>query len=153
MNPHASDGDAQLMDLVRRHRMTWESHPELAVSNGDVRPIGFTVELHAVHDHPVHPPSPGCPECAPVREALLRICKAVLPKGEHASWYEVHVGGAFEMEPRRAGAPELVARIEILHQGTVNRPPDECERACLAEIKASLTRLGVQQGRWTKPRN
>jgi hypothetical protein len=129
--------------------MTWESRPELAASGDTVAPIGFRVEVTAVHEHPAHPPSPGCPECIPVTEALKRVCFAVLPRGEHASWYDVHVSAGLDMDPRRRGAPELTASVEILHRGEVNRPPDECERACLAEIRARLTALGVRHGSWT----
>jgi hypothetical protein len=118
------------------------------VWDGELAPIGFTVELSAVHDHPAHPPSPSCSECAPVRAALHRICLAVLPRGERASWFDVHVGSALESDPRHGGWPELTATIEILHRGSVNRPPDECERACLAEIRNRLDQLGAQHGRW-----
>jgi hypothetical protein len=144
----SDESDAQLRELVRRHRVTWESCRELAVCDGELAAVGFTIELLAVHDQPAHPPSPGCPECTPVREALQRICSAVLPRGEHASWYDVHVGTGLEMDPHRDGRTELSATIEVLHRGTVNRPPDECERACLAEIKSRLAQLGVQHGRW-----
>jgi hypothetical protein len=123
--------------------MTFETRRDLADIDGITEPIGFVVELTAVHDHPAHPPSPGCAECAPVMAALRRVCLAALPRGEHASWYDVHVGGAFSMDPRRRGLPELSATIEVLHCGRVNRPPDECERACLAEIRARLLQLGV----------
>jgi hypothetical protein len=129
--------------------MTWESHQELAVSGDTLAPIGFRIEVTAVHDHPAHPPSPGCRECAPVREALNRVCFAVLPRGEHASWYDVHVGARLDMDPHRRGAPELTADIEILHRGDVNRPPDDCERTCLAEMRGRLTALGVRHGTWT----
>ncbi len=143
------DDQAELREIVRRHRMTWESRPELAASGDSLMPIGFRVELTAVHDHPAHPPSPGCPECMPVMDALHRVSLAVLPRGEHASWYDVHVGTGFEMDSRRRGLPQLTASIEILHRGEVNRPPDECERACLAEIRGRLAALGVRQGTWT----
>jgi hypothetical protein len=85
-----------------------------------------------------------------VSAALHRICLAVLPKGEHASWYDVHVEGSLTFDSRRGGSPVVSAKISILHRGTVNRPPDECERACLAEIRANLVQLGVQQGRWVE---
>jgi hypothetical protein len=142
----------KLRDLVRRHRVTWESRPELADCNGELMPIGFTVELSAIHDHPAHPPFPGCPECAPVRTALRRICMSVLPRGDHASWYDVHVGTAFESDPRRGEFPQLSATIEILHCGTVNRPSDDCERACFDEIQGRLIELGAQHGTWVETR-
>jgi hypothetical protein len=149
---YPDDSDLHLRALVHRHHITWESRPELADCDGELTPIGFTVELSAVDDHPEHPPSPGCSECAPVREALHRICLAVLPRGEHASWYDVHVGSALESDPRHGGRPELSATIEILHRGTVNRPSDECERACLAEIKTRLAQLGAQHEQWVEAR-
>lgn len=139
--------EPELRELVRRYRMTFETHQELADVAGAAAPIGFVVELSAVHDHPAHPPSPGCAECAPVTAALRRVCLAVLPRGDHASWYDVHVGSAFAMDRGRHGAPELAASIEILHRGAVNRPPDDCERACLSEIRARLVELGVASRR------
>jgi hypothetical protein len=150
MTANYPESDLQLRELVRRHHVTWDSRPEFAVCGGELTPIGFVIELSAVHDHPAHPPSPGCSECAPVRAALHRICLAVLPRGEHASWYDVHVGSALESDPRHGGGPELTATIEILHRGTVNRPPDECERTCLAEMRNRLAQLGAQQGHWVE---
>jgi hypothetical protein len=137
--------DLELRELVRRHHVTWESRAELAVRDDELAPIGFVVELSGIHDHPAHPPSPGCPECEPVKAALHRICLAVLPQGEHASWYDVHVRSGLEADS--SGPWKVSATIEILHRGTVNRPPDDCERACLAEISGKLARLGAHRGR------
>ncbi len=142
------DGDVELRALVHRHRIIWESRPELAVVKGALAPIGFVVTLTAVHDHPAHPPSPGCPECTPVRAALERIAHAVLPRGEHASQYEVHVANALESDPSHGRRTEISATITILHRGIIDQPPDDCERECLSELRARLKALGAQEGHW-----
>jgi hypothetical protein len=144
--------DGELRELVRRYRMVWGSHPELAVRDRALVPIGFDVELSATYDHPAHPPMPGCPECAPVLEALRRVAYAALPRGEHASWYEVHVSNAMGFDPRHGRRPELTATIAIMHRGDVSGgPPDDCQRACLDETRARLVALGAQEGRWAEP--
>ncbi len=141
--------ELELQELVRRYRVTWEARPELAVQGGALVPIGFVVQLSATHDHPVHRPSPGCPECAPLVDALKRIAHAVLPRGEHASWYDVHVSaGVIQYDPAHGNRPEVSATISILHRGQITRPPDECERACLKEIRTRLTAIGAREGRW-----
>jgi hypothetical protein len=148
----SEENDIELRELVRRHGVIWETHPELALCDGALAPIGFDVELSATGDHPAHPLSAGCPECAPVEAALRRIALAVLPRGEHASWYDVHVSDAVQIDPAHGSRAELSATIAILHIGTVNRPTDECERACLALVRARLVALGAQQGCWVEPR-
>lgn len=135
--------DDDLATLVRRHQMQWHVRPELADLGGELVTIGFVVELTATHDAPSHPPAAGCDECVPVRRALERVATAVLPKGEHASWYEITIPPAqLQFSGRRA---ELVASIVVLHRGTVNRPADECERACLHEIRTHLSALGAHE--------
>jgi len=146
-----SAGEEELRELVHKYRVIWESRPELAVSGDALVPVGFVVELAATHDHPRHPPTAGCDECAPVERALARLASAVLPRGVHASWYDIHVSsGALQFDRTHRDGPELSATISVLHHGDVNRPPDDCQRACLAEIRSRLIELGAQERRWTK---
>jgi hypothetical protein len=84
-----------------------------------------------------------------VKNALSRVAHAVLPRGPHASWYDVTVEPGLVYGTSHGRRPELSAMISILHQGHVNRPPDECERACLAEIRGHLTALGARERQWT----
>jgi len=130
-----------LVDLVRRYRMTWRTQPELAMHDGQLMPIGFTVQIIARYAHPAHPPLPDCPECAPVRRALRLVADAVVPKGEHVAWYNVQVLEAVQYDGARD--PALSATITVLHKGRENRPPDDLEIACVTEIRENLQELGV----------
>lgn len=141
---HAAE--EELSGLVRRYQMSWHTRFERGVVGTELVPIGFVVEITATHDAPPHPPMAGCEECIPVRRALARVAHAVLPLGEHASWYDVAVAeGELQYDPSRHNRPELYATIAVLHKGTVNRPPDECERACLDEIRGHLVALGAHE--------
>lgn len=131
-----------LVDLVRRYRMTWHTQPELAMHEGRLIPIGFTVEILARYDHPAHPPLPDCPECAPVRRALKLVADAVLPRGEHVAWYDVQVPEAI-VQYDSSHDPALSATITVLHKGRETRPPDDCEIACVTEIRENLRELGA----------
>ena len=136
----------ELVELVRRYQMGWHVRSEQAVVRGALVPIGFVVELTATHDVPAHSPSPGCDECVPVRRALARVARAVLPRGEHTSWYDVSVAeGQLQYDPGRRSRPLLTATISVLHTGDVNAPPDDCERACLEEIRGNLVALGARE--------
>lgn len=147
-----SDDDVELRELVRKHRVIWETRPEAAVRDERLTPIGFVVELTATHDHPRHPASAGCEECVPVRQALARLASAVVPRGPHASWYDIAVSAnALRFDRAHGNRAEVSATITILHNGRVNEPPDECERACLDEICGRLVALGAQERRWVEP--
>ncbi len=137
--------DVRLRDLVRTHAMHWHLTTERAFVSGELRPIGLTLALSAVHDRPLHPPLPGCDECAPVIHALERVIEAVLPKDHRRSRYDVHVPTA-ELEYPRGWRPEITATITILHREEINAPVDECERRCAAEVTAKLRDLGAPEG-------
>jgi len=133
--------ELELSDLVRRYRMTWHTEPRLAMFDGRVMPIGFTVEILARYDHPAHPPRPDCPECAPVRRALGLVAAAALPVGEHVDWYDVE--GPQAIVEYDSADPALSATITVMHKQREKRPPDDAELACVTEIRENLQELGV----------
>lgn len=144
-------GRARLRELVERFQVCWCTSRENAVIDGEVRPIGFNIELSAVHDHPERPPTPGCPECEPVLAALREIVEFVLPKDARDSRYEVHLKRlGLEFSGAHRDRPEVVALIQVLHKRGVNDPIDACEVRCLNEMTKALADLGACEGRWAR---
>jgi hypothetical protein len=63
-----------LKELVRKHKVCWESWPEFYLdAKGQRIQIGFELDLVGIHDHPAHLPAPGCDECVNVYEDLRQI--------------------------------------------------------------------------------
>jgi hypothetical protein len=134
-----------LIDLARRHELTWEVWPERQVFTDGVRQIGFSIELYGKHDHPGQAPTAGCAECVAVYDALHRIAEAILPRGEHATRYEIR---RFERKlyPDSSGSGQVRLNLQLLHRAGFDAPPDACERDCLAEIEGRLVALGATAG-------
>jgi hypothetical protein len=137
---------ATLRSLVEQYGIRWKASTERAVVRNALQPIGFNIELSAVHGPTAHPPCPGCPACKPVVDALRTVARFVLPTQPRDSFYEVHTSQAHEFTKDRAGEPEMTAVLTILHQGDPNRPPDACEGLCRDEIIAKLKALGAREG-------
>jgi hypothetical protein len=137
---------ASLRSLVDRYGIRWRASTERAVVGDTLQPIGYRIELSAVHGPTAQPPCPGCPACKPVLDALGAVARFVLPTQPRGSFYEVLTSQAHEFSKDRAGEPEMSAVLTILHQGDPNRPPDACERLCRDEIIAKLKALGVREG-------
>lgn len=118
--------------------MWFHVRPEQGMVAGALAPIGFDVDITASFDARVQAP-------APLRRTLERVARAALPTGEHASWYDVSVAdGELGYDPSRREST-LSAMIAVLHRGVVNRAPDECERACVDEIRTKLLQLGLRE--------
>ncbi len=142
----------ELIERTKRYRVCWEVKPEYAYIDGSPdarREIGYCVTLYGTHDHPRVPPSPGCPECVPVREALAAIIEFVRPDETHASHYDVHINHqSLEYAKARRERPDVSATLTILHRSGVSRPVDDCEDKCLREILDKLRTLGAHEGQW-----
>lgn len=80
-----------------------------------------------------------------MRAALGRIARAVLPRDERPSWYDVLVEPGLGFEHGRLDRPEITTTITVLHRGTIDRPIDACERLCVDEIGRRLTALGARR--------
>jgi hypothetical protein len=144
--PHLDRPEAEeLIDVVRRHDLVWEVWPERQVFGGETRQIGFSLELFGRHDHPNHEPYPGCDECVVVYAALRRIARAVLPRGEHATYYDVQAYDRAMTYLRPASGEGLVKLVlKLLHRRGYGQPPDPCEIECLREIECRLAALGAR---------
>jgi len=135
---------ARLLKLTRRHDVRWQVWPERRVFTGEMKQIGFEIDLNGDHDEPRHRPTPGCDECEHVYRALVEIATFALPKGEHASRYEVQRFDRALRNPTRASPGYVTLTLRILHREGYDEPPDDCERECLAEIESKLTALGAR---------
>lgn len=141
-----------LSDLVRRYQVYYDVSPDRAVVDGELRAVGFTVELAATHDHPKHEPFAGCDECAPVVAALREILAAVVPSGPRASYFVVHESRvSHRYSSARGNRPEMTASVEIVHRDGANLPIDECEESCRDGIVARLKAIGASEGAWRQP--
>lgn len=139
-----------LKDLVRRHKVCFESYPIWHVPrNGGRIAVGYELDLIGTHDHPQHAPASGCAECSPVYRALLHIAKAILPPNDRASRYAIQpFDVAIHFSPRRKWRRDVVLAIDIMHRDQFDRPIDECETHCLREMTSKLKELGARPGRW-----
>jgi hypothetical protein len=134
-----------LVELVRKHNVRWEVWPEKRVFDGEIRQVGFEIDLIGDHDHPRHRTFPGCDECVIVHRALRRIADYLLPKGERASRYEIEYWNGsmrYPKDSREDGYVQLT--IRILHRVERSDPPDDCQRQCLAEMERKLGALGAR---------
>ena len=135
---------AALRELVRTYDIRWEAGYERAVVDGQLRTIGLTLDLTAIHPPSHEAPMPGCPQCKPVANALRRVAEAVLPKEHRRSFYEVSVASGHHVLTR-SGSPEMTATITILHEQGINDPVDACEERCRSEMIAKLEDLGARR--------
>ena len=138
-----------LRDLVQRFRVCYEVSPALAVVGEELRPVGFTIELAATHDHPRHEPYAGCDECVPVARALNELLDFTVPKDFRASHFDVHRPRmSHQFAPERGNRGDLTASVEVLHRDGATRPVDDCELRCRDEIVATLKDLGACERVW-----
>ena len=142
--------ESDLKTLVLRHRVCFESYPIWHVpAGGGMVKIGYELDLIGTHDHPQHPPSPGCDECKPVRRALFTIATAILPPNDRASRYAMEpFETAISFSPRRKMRNDVTLAIDIMHRGQFDLPVDECEMHCLREMKERLKALGARAEHW-----
>lgn len=143
MNPTEIES---LRRLVEKYRLCWSKSPEHAVGGGELRAIGWNLELCATHGETACEPTPGCPACPPVVAALDRVVGFVLPTDPRHSHYEVHNNPArIQYSHAHPGVAEMTAVITILHNEGVNEPIDACEDRCLAEMMSKLRDLGARE--------
>jgi hypothetical protein len=152
----AAEGPAtpeRLREIVGRHEVCYEVWPEWASLWGAKTQIGYRLELCGVNEHgdaeAEGHPTPGCPRCRRTYDDLRRIAEWAMPKeGERASRFEVEgFDRAWHVAPKqRRSRNEIVLAVKVLHRRGVNEPADECERACLAAMRARLAEIGVAEG-------
>jgi hypothetical protein len=133
-----------MSELVDRHQICWEVWPEQTVVDGQLRTVGFQIELHGRHHHPKHRLTPGCDGCMAVYAALRRLGEFVLPKKGRASEYDIQCfDGRLHYEPGTTDG-NVVVTIRLTHGSGYSRPVDACELTCLSEIQERLDALGAR---------
>ncbi len=149
MTPENEGGVADgLRELAELHTIRYEARKEYQVVDGEKRAIGFNLELYGTHDHGESSLEPGCPKCVRTFEDMKTIAESILPTGDRASQYEIlPFDHALALDPGRGLRAEVVLKIKILHGQNYFAPVDECEEACLAEMKQRLKELGIQAHR------
>ena len=138
--------------LVPRYHVCYRVSRNLAVVHGELRAVGFTIELAATHDHPKDPPFAGCDECVPVARALHDILIGVIPTDFRPSQFEAHDSPlTLHFPSAHAKRPELTASVQILHRDGAHRAIDDCETSCRDQIVARLKAIGASEGSWREP--
>ena len=143
-------GATDIKDLVQRHQVCFESYPIWHVPQGGGKiAIGYELDLIGTHDHPEHPPRPGCDECRPVQNALMTIARAILPPNDRSSHYVIETFDmAIHFSPRRKMRKDVIVAIDIVHREQFDGAADDCELRCLREMKEQLKELGARPEHW-----
>ena len=139
----------ELRMFVQNHRVCWEVLPErIPVKDDEPLKVGFDLMLYGTHEVGVHP-TPGCEKCAEIYRDLRKIANWIIPKEERPSRYEISIyESAIGYNRMRGNRPDVDLAIKILHRSRYDQPVDECEIACLNEMKTKLSSLGAQEKHW-----
>ena len=145
-----NDQSPFLADLVKRYQVCWEVWPECLMVSGNVRQIGFELELSATHEFETEHDGPGCPACQRIYGALHALADWILPREERPSMYEI---GPYETALRysavRRNRPDVTLSVKIVHRRGFEQPVDDCELRCLKEMKGHLAELGACERQWS----
>lgn len=144
-----SDMKLDIEGLVERYQVCWDIYPHEEMWNGDRIQTGFDLELYGTHEKTMQHPSPGCPHCIQVYDALQAIALNIVPAQRRPSVYQL---SAFDQSIRyshmRHDRPDVLLTITIAHRGARMEPVDDCEVRCLDEIKATLKDIGADHRTW-----
>jgi|CXWL01.1.fsa_nt_gi hypothetical protein len=149
----ASLNEESVKDLIEMHRVCYEWSNEYEMVNGVRTATGYSLRLYGDNvehkaDDAESVPVPGCPVCRKTYNDILCVAHWILPRDRRESIYEIEpFDFAFHFAPNRSWREEIVVTIHILHRIDITQPKDECENRCLAEMTASLKKLGVLEGR------
>src|SRR5689334_1469705 len=107
--------EAELRDLVERHRVCFDVLSEYAFINHVRQQIGFCVELIGTHKDGVEHPEPGCEHCREVHHALERIGSCITPTEVRPSCCEIEpFDSAIRYDAAHKNRPDVVLQIKIL---------------------------------------
>jgi hypothetical protein len=148
-----SSDPAGIKALVQRLQVCWDVFPAEILVKGEIRKIGFDLELYGTPECGSEHVDPGCQHCLRVESALREIADWILPRVKPSCSFDVDSeGDSLSYAPERRSRPDVVVHINILHRHEWDQPIDECEELCLREIGQVLTELGVCRGRWSDAR-
>ncbi len=137
----------EIKQLVEKHQVCWDVWSEPHYREGQRYSIGYVLRLLGVHDHPEHPPRPGCDECQLVFQHLRRIADWITPEDERDSRYEITMfDSKLRYSPNRRFRAEVTLSLRILHKARWDAPVDACEIRCLHEMELKLRAAGAHKG-------
>lgn len=142
--------EAEIRNLIKTHRVCFESWHEYAMADGVRTHVGYALRLSGVNKHENGDHSvPGCSYCRQTYLDLCRIARWIQPSNDRASRYQIEpFDASFHVAPSGRGRrQEVVVTIQVLHRDDPNLPADECEVTCLKEMSGKLRKLGVMEGR------
>lgn len=153
MSPEAAldarTAPAVLRDIVRKHRVCYEVWPEYLLVHGRKTQVGFALELYGRTAAGGGPEAPDRVACEEIYREMKRIAEWITPTEPRATRHQVEpFDSAWHAAPARDLEPEVALRLSLLHRHGFDQPVDDCERRCLAEMVASLERLGIAKGRY-----
>jgi hypothetical protein len=152
-HPFEATDLSKIKDLVQRFQVCWEVYPEQVLTTGEIRKVGFSLELYGTHEPDTEHVSPGCEHCRPVQAALREIAQWILPREKRPSMYEVSVETqALSYSRERGNRPDVRVTIRILHRTDFEKPVDECEVRCLKEMEQALGDIGACKSVWRPAR-
>lgn len=142
--------EAEIRNLIKTHRVCFESWYEYAMVEGVRTHVGYALRLSGVNKHENGDHSvPGCSYCRQTYADLCCIARWILPPNDRPSQYRIEpYDASFHIAPNaRSHREEIVVTIQVLHRDEPNHPADECEMRCLKEMGEKLKKLGVMEGR------
>lgn len=156
------NGLAKIRGMVQRFAVCWEAHPEQAIvtvpdpkdqvrrAKGELRKIGFSLELYGTPESRAENVSPGCHHCLRVQSALEQIAHWILPREERQCMYDIRAEPQSLIYSRmRADRPDVRLTITILHRNHWDQPIAECEECCLKDMERALQEVGASEGAWS----
>ncbi len=137
----------ELKQLVEKHTVCYDIFPDCLLIEGEIRKVGFELQLFGTHDHGNSRLTPGCELCVHTFADVRRIAEWVLPQERRDSKYEIQpFDSALHETPKRRLMPEVALSIMIEHRHDFYDPNNECETRCLHEMEKKLKELGVRRG-------
>jgi len=143
-----TEHEQALAELARRHAVCYEVWPDRLIVEGQSRQVGFDLEFLGVNEAHDHAQAPGCPRCVETYEDLRRIAEWLLPEPGRPTRCDIApFEAAWHASPSREFRLEVALRVRIGHRHGSERPADDFEVRCLAEMEERLARLGIERGR------
>ena len=136
----------EVKELVAQHTVCYEVYPDRLLVRGELRTVGYEVQLLGSHARGSTRMTPGCELCASTFRDLRRIAEWKIPPDERDSKFEiVPFDGALHMATRHGLRPEVALSVTIEHRRGFDAPLDECESRCLRDVELRLNEVGARR--------
>ena len=138
--------------IARQHQVCYEIWPLWSTADGVRTQKGFELLLCGVNGHVfldggrLHA-VPCCEHCAHTYSELREIAEWVLHMKKPPTHYDIYsFDRALHLAPpHRQHRSEIVITTAIFHRSDHKPGGDHCESACLTEVRARLSKLGIRE--------